>query len=299
MVYKKITCKTPMNNVVKSKYLPYNWDLNVYRGCEHHCQYCFAMYTHKYLDDKNFFNNVYVKENIVVELEKKLKSKSWIGEIINLGGVTDSYQPAEAEFKIMPEIWKLLIKYKTPVVISTKSDLILRDIEYVKELSKITYVSVTATIVTIDEELREKLEPGATPIKRRFLMLKKIKEETNAHTGVHLMPIVPMLTDNKNNLENILAFASKCKIDYIIPGLLNLKGYTKTNFLNFIKQEFPNKYSKFKELYTNGYVEKEYRKEFYKHFTPLLRKYNLSTNYRKDMNKIYDSDFEQLSLFEE
>ncbi len=112
----------------------------------------------------------------------------------NIGGVTDSYQPIEREMKIMPEILKLMIKYKTPIIISTKSDLILRDIALIKELADITYVNVAFTITTMDEQLREKLEPNASPSLKRFEALQQFKK-TNASLGVHIMPIIPYLTD--------------------------------------------------------------------------------------------------------
>jgi DNA repair photolyase len=136
----------------KSSWLPYRWDLNIYRGCEHRCVYCYALYSHKYLDDSKFYENIYYKENIVESLEEQLKSPSWKGEVISIGTVCDSYQPLEREKKFMPEILKVLIKYKNPRVISTKSDLILRDIELIDELSKVTYVGLAVTITTTDEK---------------------------------------------------------------------------------------------------------------------------------------------------
>ncbi|OJT81281.1 radical SAM protein, partial [Clostridioides difficile] len=86
------------------------WDLNIYRGCEHGCKYCYAIYSHKYINSNNYFEEIYVKTNIVEKLERQLKSSKWKKEVINIGGVTDSYQPIEADYKIMPEILNLLIK---------------------------------------------------------------------------------------------------------------------------------------------------------------------------------------------
>ena len=118
--------------------VPYGWDLNIYRGCQHGCKYCYAMYSHKYLNSEEFFTDIHVKTNIVDELEKELKRNSWKRDVINIGGVTDSYQPAEAKYLLMPEILKLLIKDKTPAIISTKSKLILRDYDLIDKLSRIT-----------------------------------------------------------------------------------------------------------------------------------------------------------------
>lgn len=110
--YKEMTCTIAYNK---------RWDLNIYCGCEHGCKYCYAMYSHDYLGSEEYFKDIYVKTNIVERLEEQLRSYSWKREVVNIGGVTDSYQPLEAEYKTMPEILKLMIKYRTPCIISTKS----------------------------------------------------------------------------------------------------------------------------------------------------------------------------------
>lgn len=107
---KEITCQTALNKLKRK--IPHGWDLNIYRGCEHGCKYCYAIYSHDYLNDNNFFGSVHVKTNIIDVLESELRSKSWNREIINIGGVTDSYQPCEADYKLMPEILKLLINIR-------------------------------------------------------------------------------------------------------------------------------------------------------------------------------------------
>ena len=112
MDYHEITCGSAVNKLKRKN--PYGWDLNIYRGCEHGCKYCYAIYSHQYIDSDNFFDEIYVKTNVVEQLEKQLSAPSWKREVINIGGVTDSYQTAEATYKIMPDILRLLIKYKTP-----------------------------------------------------------------------------------------------------------------------------------------------------------------------------------------
>ena len=169
--FREITC-TQALNTLHSRRLPYSWDLNIYRGCAHKCEYCFALYTQDYMPDNDFFDTIYIKTNVVEQLEKQLASPSWQREIVNIGGVTDSYQPIEKERKMMPDILKLLIKYRTPCIISTKSDLILRDFDLIAELASITYVNVAATITCMDENVRQKIEPGGVPSLRRFQMLK-------------------------------------------------------------------------------------------------------------------------------
>ena len=144
IIYREINCKSAINKI-ENKFGFCN-DLNIYRGCLHKCYYCYAVYSHKYINSRDFFSEIFVKKNIAEVLEKELSSKSWKRETINLGSVTDSYQKAEEDYKIMPDILKLLIKYKTRMCISTKSDLILRDFELIDKLSNIDPVRIASTI---------------------------------------------------------------------------------------------------------------------------------------------------------
>jgi len=284
-------------NKHNSKFLPYKYDLNIYRGCSHHCQYCYALYSHKYLESgSNFFKTIYVKTNIVEALEKELSSRRWKRDIVNLGGVTDSYQAIEAKYKLMPEILKLMIKYKTPITISTKSDLILRDIELLEELAKVAMVNVAVTITTMNENIRKKIEPGAIPSIRRLEVLKKLAGK-NIGLGLHFMPIIPKITDSRDSIEAVFYEASKVPVDYIICGILNLKSATKINFLDFIKKDFPEIFDEYAKIYDGAFVTKEHGKEIYKIIYELKRKYALSSDYEKQMPKI--SEPEQIQMWPE
>lgn len=88
--FKEIYCKAALNRLKRR--FPYRWDLNIYRGCEHGCKYCYALYSHDYLGAKDYYNDIYVKINIVEQLERQLSHPEWKREIVNIGGVTDSYQ---------------------------------------------------------------------------------------------------------------------------------------------------------------------------------------------------------------
>lgn len=284
MVIEEIKIKRALNRL-RSNFLPYKWDLNVYRGCSHRCQYCYALYSHQYLESgKNFFDTIYVKTNIVETLEKELSNKKWKREVINLGGVTDSYQPIEEKYKIMPEILKLMIKYKTPIVISTKSDLILRDMNLLIELASVATVNVAVTITTMNENIRNKIEPGAKSSEKRLEVLKQLSGK-NIGLGLHLMPILPMITDNEENIENIFREVSKIPIDYSICGFLNLRSATRVNFLDFIKRDFPNLFNDYLKLYQSPFISKEYAKNIYEKIWRLKKKYNINSDYKKNLPK--------------
>ncbi len=297
--FKEIECVNACNKVHGR--FPYNWDLNIYRGCEHGCKYCFALYTHKYIDSKNFFNEIYVKINIVEQLEKLLRSKKWNREIINLGGITDSYQPGEEQYKIMPEILKLLIKYRNPCIISTKSDLILRDYDLIDELSRITCVNVAATITCMDERIRCMIEPNGVSSQKRFDMLGQLKK-TKSKIGLHIMPVIPFITDSSENLDALYSMGKQMGVDYAITGALNLRGETKTVFLSFVKESFPYYYDELCNMYKSGRTVREYRKHLFSVVMPIMRKYNISSNYIKPLKERLQetsaNEYKQISLFD-
>lgn len=282
---KEIIASSALNRLKRK--IPYGWDLNIYRGCSHGCRYCYALYSHGYMQENGedeFFTDIYVKKNIVELLEKELRAESWKREVINLGGVTDSYQPAEAKHKLMPEILRLLIKYKTPAIISTKSDLVLRDYDLIDQLSRITYINIAATITTADEDLRKKIEPNSSPTASRFAMLKEFKK-TNASIGMHVMPIIPLLADNSDNFERLFFAAAKCGVDYVLPGVLYLRGKTRQAFFSFLKEEFPEEELHYRLLYKKGGADKEYKTGLYKVVNALRDKYCLSNSYMKPMRE--------------
>lgn len=280
MKYHEIQCLNACNRIREGR-LPYHWDLNIYRGCQHACQYCYARYSHQYLDGGDFDTDIYVKINIVERLEEMLRKPKWDHAVINIGGVSDSYQAAEAEYGLMRGILKVLIKYKTPCIICTKSDLILRDLDLINELSQLTYVNIASTITADDERIRERLEPGAVTYQRRWEMLKTIKEQTNAAVGVHLMPIIPYLTDQLVNLEAIYQKALVTHADYVLPGMLYLKSVTRTHFYNFISHDYPELYENLWELYHNKDVKNNYKKQLYPMISHLQKKYGISADYNR------------------
>ncbi|WP_413853606.1 SPL family radical SAM protein [Candidatus Ruminimicrobium bovinum] len=291
--YIEINSKTACNKV-DSNFLPFNWDLNIYRGCEHKCQYCFALYSHKYINSTNFFDNIYVKKNIVGCFEKQISSKKWKRTIVNIGGVTDSYQPAEKQYKLMPEILKLCIKYKVPVTLSTKSKLILRDFDLFAELSKFVPVNIACTITTVNEKVRKLIEPNAATSLERFNNLKEFSK-TNVNTGIFIMPIIPELTDSYNNLSLLYKIAKQNNVNYAITAILNLRGETKIQFLNFIKNKLPHLYGKINSYYKSAYVNSAYKKRLNTMLNRITEKYPLK---EKEINyPDYKNIDEQFYLF--
>lgn len=282
-----ITCSTALNKLKRK--IPYGWDLNIYRGCKHDCKYCYAIYSHKYLGEDDF-TKVYAKTNIAEQLDIELSKPGWKREVVNIGGVTDSYQPAEEYKKIMPDVLKVLIKHKTPAIISTKSDLILRDYDLIAELANITYVNVASTITTMDESVRKNIEPFGSTSSARFRMLGEFRK-TNASIGLHTMPIIPYITDSYENIEQLCSEAAKANVHYMLPGALYLRGATKDQFFNFIKEVYPDRYDDLRTLYKKGSADKAYKDKLYNDIVnPLRKKYNISSSYIKPMREKMHKD---------
>lgn len=306
-MFEEVKVKKALNQIKRSSKitLPFHWDLNIYRGCEHGCNYCYALYSHTYLEEKQestilerdfegkycpsaenakcaFFQRIYVKTNIKEALEKQLTARNWKKEVINIGGVCDSYQPAEVKYELMRQVLELMIEYKNPITISTKSDLILRDCDLLSELAELTYVNIAVTVTTMDKKLSSLLEPLASSPEKRFSVLQAFKD-TEANTGLHMMPILPFLTDSPQNLEQIFSLAAECKVNYVLPGVLYLRGETRKHFFNFLKSDFPGLLDSYRRLYSKGGANRSYKAELYEAIKLFMEKYNLSEDYMQIM----------------
>ena len=278
-VFHDYKCKEALYQL-KRKGLPYSFDLNIYRGCSHNCQYCYARKSHQYLNPKDFKRDIFVKKNIAEVLESELKKNKTGGKFINIGGVCDSYQPAENKFKLMPGILKVLTRYKQPVIISTKSKLILRDIELIDRLASFTWVNIAVTITTNDTEISSKVEPGASSPEERWEILQAFKN-TKASTGFHFFPILPFLSDDEKSMESMVRKASEVKVDYMLSGILYLSGGIKEKYFHFIKKEFPQFYIPYTKLYSRGRANPTYKSKIHSFLGKMRKKYNVNAQYSK------------------
>ena len=176
------------------------YNLNHYRGCQFACNYCDAI-TEKYLvhkDYKDFTRIIYIKRNAPEVLEKEVETLK--PDVVAMSGVTDPYQPAEKKYELTRKILESLAKHKFPVHIITKSDLVLRDIDLLREIAEQTWCTVSLTIITFDKELLPYLEPFAPSPGRRLKAVEKLNEG-GVQAGVDFTPIVPYLLDGPENID--------------------------------------------------------------------------------------------------
>lgn len=257
---------------------PTHWDINPYRGCSIGCSYCFAQYTHKYLEAGSFFKNIFVKVNADECLHKEFSSAKWEKEQVKIGGTTDLYQHLESKYKLIPKLLKVVKKHKNPVFIQTKSTLILRDLELISELSGIIPVDIASSVSTSDETIRKIIEPGASQTIERIKMLGKFKNNCRC-TILGIMPIIPYLTDNEENLESIFYLAKENDVDYIVTSFLFLRGEVKFNFFKTIEKSFPDIFPKIKSLYKTDYPPLSYLEVKRKLLNSLKLKYEFNEIY--------------------
>lgn len=263
----------------EKRVFPYKYSLNVYEGCEHNCRYCAQQQEHRSQSQENLLGQVFINTNIVELLEKELSSENWKGNIIQLGSLFDCYQPCEKKYRIMPEILKLMIKYKNPISINTHSSLILRDIDLYSELARHTFVNVSMTINTHRDYISGMLEPGASMPNERFETLKAFTK-TNVTTGFHAMPLIPYVADDENTLGTIMKWAYTANVSYMLRGVLYLRTGIKSRYLNYIKQDFPKFYEAYKHLYFREATHKVYRGKINGFLNKLQERYPVNTRYK-------------------
>ncbi|MEI7596407.1 MAG: radical SAM protein [Bacteroidota bacterium] len=264
---------------------PTNWDLNPYRGCSIGCKYCYAQYTHKYLGLKDFHKDIIVKTNVAECLAKELNNKNWNNEQIKIGGTTDLYQHIEMKYRIVPSIFEIIKKHKNPVFIQTKSTLILSDFELIKELSKVTTVDIATSVSTMDETISKIIEPNASASIERIKMLSKFNEICRS-TTLGFMPIIPLLTDNDENLEAIFQLAKELGITNIVTSFLFLRGELKQQFFETIKLHYPEIYFDFIQLYKTSNVDSAYAQKINSKINKLRNKYQLFGVYKPINQKV-------------
>ncbi len=232
--------KTILNKVV-SEDVPMEWSMNPYQGCEHGCIYCYARNTHPYWGFSaglDFEQKILVKRNAAELLEHELKKKSWQAAPVMFAGNTDVYQPAERKFGITRACLEVFWKYRHPVGLITKNSLILRDIDLLKQLAGERLVSVAISITTLQEELRQFLEPRTATIAQR---IRTVETLTKAGIPVFVMmaPIIPGLNDHEIlPLVRTVADAGALGVGHTI---VRLNGDVGLIFEDWIRKAMPDR----------------------------------------------------------
>ncbi len=242
--------KTILNHV-KGNRLPFNWTINPYRGCSHACVFCFARPTHTFLDmnaGKDFDTKIVVKVNAPELLRKELRAKRWKGELIAMGTNTDPYQRAEGRYKLMPRIIQTLTEYRNPFSILTKGTLILRDLGLLAEAACVTEVTTAFSIATLDEDVWRKSEPGTPHPRKRMEAVARLNE-AGVPCGVLVAPILPGISDGRDQIKAVIDAALEAGATHIYPILLHLRPVVKDVYMEWLRDTYPDLVPRYEEMY--------------------------------------------------
>lgn len=221
------------------------YNMNLYRGCQHRCIYCDSRSLCYHIED--FDGEILVKVNAPELLADALPRKKVIGTI-GFGSMNDPYMPIEKQYQITRKCLEIITKHKFPIHIITKSDLMLRDLELLKQINEI-YCAISFTITTADDVLCKKIEPGSPATSRR-LKAMKVLGDAGILTGISLMPILPYINDTEENIRNIIRMTAENGGKYVVAGLgVSLRDRQRHYLYQEFNKQFPG-------------VSKKYIKDF-------------------------------------
>src|SRR5215472_3033759 len=233
--------------------VPFVWMINPYRGCEFGCKYCYARYTHEFMelrDSLDFERRIYVKQHTAWLLRQELKQVRR-GQPIAIGTATDPYQPAERKFGITRSILEEFARHEgLSLGLVTKSNLILRDADVLQAIAGKNRLSVHVTITTLRTDLARILEPRAPRPDLRLQAVAKLAQ-AGISTGINCAPVLPGLTDSPAELEEIVKAAAQAGARSVWASPLFLKQCSAKVFLPFLQEKFPHLVATYEQRYAD------------------------------------------------
>jgi DNA repair photolyase len=245
-----------INEVPARSPVPFRYTINAYRGCSHACTYCFARPTHAYLDldpATDFDRVIVVKLNAVERLRAELAPKRWRGEHIAMGTNTDPYQRAEGKYRLTRGIVEILTEARNPFSILTKGTLILRDLDVLTEAARRTRVEASFSIGTLDEDVWRATEPGTPHPMRRVEAVARLNEAGIA-CGVLLAPVLPGLSDRREQLDAVVRACVEAGARSISPVLLHLRPGVREHYLGWLRGHRPDLVERHEARYRRAYA---------------------------------------------
>ncbi len=258
--------------------MPFTWTINPYRGCEFACKYCYARYTHEFMemrDGAEFEQKIYVKQHAAELLRQELRRVK-LGESIALGTATDPYQPAERRYEITRRILEEFARHRGfELGIVTKSNLIVRDLELLREVARNNVLSIHMTITTLNVELARILEPRAPRPDLRMAAVREISA-AGINVGVSCSPVLPGITDSPADLEVLVRGAAEAGARHIFANPLFLKPCSAAVFLPFLEQHFPQLVESYRQRYQDrAFLPASYSKRIGQLVSRLRQKYGI------------------------
>lgn len=249
------------------------YGMNLYRGCAHNCCYCDGR-AEKYQAPGDFGRDVEVKVNAGKILERELDpARKRVpfkpGYLLMGGGVGDSYQPAEANYRLARKALELALRFDFPVQVLTKSTLVEQDMDILKQINEKNRAIVSFSLSSVDDRISKIFESGVPAPTERLKSLTRFKKAGIA-CGVFLLPVIPFITDGPEAIEKAVYQAATAGADFIIFGGMTLKqGRQKDYFFASLKRNYPGLVSDYKYIYPGGKwgeARKEYYNSIHKNF---------------------------------
>jgi DNA repair photolyase len=276
--YFTLPARSLLNRCVSNRNLPFTWTINPYRGCEFGCRYCYARYTHEFMemrDGLEFEQKIYVKQQAAALLRNDLRRVK-TGQSIALGTATDPYQPAERRYEVTRGILEEFARHRGfELGIVTKSNLIVRDLDLLPEVARNNRLSIHMTITTLDTDLARILEPRAP---RPDLRIDAVRQLSDAGltVGVSCSPVLPGITDSPASLEAVVRSAATAGARHIFAGPLFLKPCSSAVFLPFIQQHFPHLVEEYRKRYQDrAFLPASYGKRIGQLVAAFRKKYGI------------------------
>ena len=279
--------------------VPFRWTINPYRGCEFGCKYCYARYTHEFMEmhePEQFERKIFAKAFDASRFRQELHGLP-LGETVALGTATDPYQPAERRYGVtrhMLEVFTGIAGLR--LGITTKSDLIARDIELLKEVSRRHYLTVSVTVTTVDRELARMLEPMA-PRPDLRLAAVRILADAGLKVVVGCAPVMPLINDGESSLEALAREAAAAGAVSLWANVLFLKPCAYQVFLPFLEERFPELVRRYRERYERvAYLRGAYPEMIQERVKQIRKRHGLDRKADPAEPELWPHD-RQMSLF--
>ncbi len=300
--YFTLPVRSILNRCVSKREMPFTWTVNPYRGCEFACKYCYARYTHEFMemrDGVDFEQKIYVKQHAADLLRQELRRVK-PGEEIAIGTATDPYQPAERRYEVTRAILEEFARHEgLELGIVTKSNLVLRDIDLLQEIGRKNDISVHVTITTLNVDLARILEPRAPRPDLRMEAVRRLNQ-VGIDAGVSCSPAIPEITDSPRDLEALVRATAEAGGKHIFANPLFLKPCSAAVFMPFLEQEFPQLAENYRSRYQDhAFLPKSYHQRISKLMASLRRKYGIGSDYGRERGaaKPRAEECRQLALF--
>jgi DNA repair photolyase len=278
--------------------MPFQWTINPYRGCEFGCKYCYARYTHEFMEmaPGDFEDKIYAKSAAAHLLRQELPR---VGrqDRIAIGTATDPYQPAERRFGRTRAILEVFARERGRCLgITTKSDLVVRDLELLREIARANVLAVNLTITTLDEKLARALEPRAPRPQLRLEAARRLSA-AGICVGIFPNPIMPGLTDGERSLDHLARAAREAGAMTFGGGPLFLQPSAQSVMLPFLEREFPDLAERYRQLYaTRAHLGKAYKEALAARVQKVRERYGLAAGMIEYRPELWQGE-EQGELF--